>query len=115
MAKRKRTRNESAEPMKPFTEDDIKRTGLPADVFGLLHDLCYHVNNKLRGTLDARATRNYVSRAQRILAQESSPDEVSNLLVAIEVMKSYITNDKHVPWNNVLHFADRVKKSYRKT
>lgn len=69
--------------MKPFTEEDIKRSGLPHDVFVLLHDLCYHVNNNLRGTMDEKAVSNYVRRAQDVLRQDSSPDEVSNLLVAI--------------------------------
>lgn len=53
--------------MKPFNEDQIKRTGLPQDVMGLIHDLCYHVNNNLRGTMDKRAIENYCGRAQEIL------------------------------------------------
>jgi len=50
-----------------FSEEDIKRTGLPRDVMELIHDLCYHVSNNLRGTLDDRAVENYVVRAQNIL------------------------------------------------
>ena len=53
--------------MNNFTEEDIKRTGLPKDVMELIHDLCYHVNNNLRGTMYDRAVENYVVRAQNIL------------------------------------------------
>jgi hypothetical protein len=63
-----------AKPMKPFNEDDIKRTGLPADVFGLLHDLSYHINGNLRGTLDNAAFENYVTRAQIILKNKPKPN-----------------------------------------
>lgn len=42
-----------------FTEDDIRREGLPVDVFRLIHDLCYHH--------DGRDVWNYVKRAQEIL------------------------------------------------
>lgn len=57
--------------MKPFNEDQIRRTGLPQDVMGLIHDLCYHVNNNLRGTMNKRAVENYVVRAQNILKKET--------------------------------------------
>ena len=42
-----------------FSEDDIRRDGLPKDVFGLLHDLCWHH--------DGRDVWNYVRRAQEML------------------------------------------------
>jgi len=47
-----------------FSEDDIRRDGLPADVFGLLHDLCYHH--------DGRDVWNYVRRAQEMLRAVAS-------------------------------------------
>jgi hypothetical protein len=45
-----------------FTEDQIRRTDLPHDVFGLIHDLCYHH--------DGRDVNNYVQRAQDILRKK---------------------------------------------
>jgi hypothetical protein len=80
--------------MKKFTEEDIKRTGLPQDVFDLLHDLCYHVNNNLRGTMDEKAIENYVGRAKKILGsserpnvwvsvKERLPEDCSDVLAAI--------------------------------
>lgn len=100
--------------MKPFNEDQIRRTGLPQDVMGLIHDLCYHVNNNLRGTMDERAVENYCGRAQEILREKTQDTELNKntlaLLMAIEDMKRYIKNDKHIPWNNVIHFADKVKQ-----
>lgn len=105
--------------MNDFTEDDIKRTGLPKDVMGLIHDLCYHVNNNLRGTLDDKAVENYVLRAQEILKREipightKQERNIACLLGAIEDMKRYVTNDKHIPWNNVVHYADKLKSHSR--
>ena len=60
--------------MSDFNEDQIKRDGLPVDVFGLLHDLCYHVDNDMRGTLDERAVANYVERARAILRTPGPPE-----------------------------------------
>jgi hypothetical protein len=42
-----------------FNDDMIHRSDLPEDVFGLLHDLCYHH--------DGRDVSDYVSRAREIL------------------------------------------------
>jgi len=107
--------------MSNFTEDDIKRTGLPADVFVLLHDLCYHVNNNLRGNMDELAVRNYVRRAQQVLKAQDIPVSsgviaLVRLIKAIEEMKPFVSSDKHIPWNNVLHWADKLSgKSCSKT
>ena len=46
----------------PFTDDDIRRTGLPKDVFGILHDLAYHH--------EGRDVWDYVKRAQAALRKE---------------------------------------------
>lgn len=43
-----------------FNDDMIRRSGLPRDVMGLIHDLCYHV--------PSRGVEGYVKRAQRILS-----------------------------------------------
>lgn len=42
-----------------FNDDMIRRSGLPGDVMGLIHDLCYHH--------EGRDVSNYVMRAQEIL------------------------------------------------
>lgn len=47
-------------PSGSFNDDMIHRTGLPADVMGLIHDLCYHV--------ESRGVAGYIKRAQRILS-----------------------------------------------
>ena len=58
--------------MKRFNEDQIRRVGLPMDVFGLIHDLCYHH--------DGRDVNNYVERAQAILrANDWTPKDESDL------------------------------------
>jgi hypothetical protein len=44
----------------PFNDDMIRRIGLPRDVMGLIHDLCYHH--------EGRDVDGYVKRAQRILS-----------------------------------------------
>lgn len=51
-----------------FNEDMIERDGLPKDVFGLIHDLCYHH--------DGRDVNNYVQRAQEILKTPSHQERV---------------------------------------
>lgn len=48
---------------KRFNEDMIRRTGLPADVFGLIHDLCYDH--------EGRDREQYKTRAQEILKSET--------------------------------------------
>ena len=49
----------------PFNEDEIRRSGLPSDVFGILHDLAYHH--------EGRDVWDYVRRAQVALRTESFP------------------------------------------
>ena len=45
-----------------FNEDDIRRSGLPKDVFGILHDLAYHHQG--------RDVWDYVRRAQAALRSD---------------------------------------------
>ena len=52
-------------PLAKFTEDSIRRKGLPRDVFLLLHDLCYDH--------EGRDRRSYMLRAQAILSSEVQP------------------------------------------
>ncbi len=51
-----------------FTGDDIRRVGLPPDVFRLLYDLCYHHGG--------RDVQDYVRRAQALLMAVQSSDEM---------------------------------------
>jgi hypothetical protein len=50
-----------------FSDDEIRREGLPEDVFELLHDIAYH--------LPGRNVYGYVSRAQEILRSTEFPAE----------------------------------------
>jgi len=57
---------------KEFTEDQIRRTDLPHDVFDLVHDLCYHH--------EGRDVSNYVARAQQILRKR--PGQLDHRTIA---------------------------------
>lgn len=60
-----------------FNDDMIRRGGLPSDVMGLIHDLCYHH--------DGRSVRAYVSRAREILKAPGNDvrDESKRLIQAL--------------------------------
>lgn len=71
--------------MTRFNEDMIRRKGLPADVRGLIHDLCYDH--------EGRDREQYKKRAQEIMKRDKSPLDFSKGVRGKYVGKFRITSN----------------------